>query len=165
MAAITDSTFAQAILDTLAVRMTLERNCIPYPMKALDYNGARIQINDPTNLGKLTVEARGGCLSNRAADPGQNLERLAVLTAFRFDDLNAPGGPKPFGYLACGFPDTLLPKGVTCASTEAQRRDPGATRAGRSTLSGSDLPQTAVDGRLRCCGNTGLFWSAPTTSR
>ena len=49
-------------------------------------------------------------------DPGSNLEKLAATIAFHYDDMVAPGGPRPMGYLACLIPDSLHPDIAPCVT-------------------------------------------------
>ena len=124
LVAVGDSARAQAILDSLAVRLERDGSaCVLPELEALTYNGVRLRI-DEAAMGKRSYDLRGGCLTGGRVDAARNLEKMAVAAAFFEDDRVALGGPKPFTYLACGFPDSLRPASVPCATTRARSRAP-----------------------------------------
>jgi hypothetical protein len=156
---VSDSAQAQAILDSLAVRVASNTTCAMTDLVALSYNGVRLSVTDPV-LGNLTVTVRDGCVSNGAIDLDRNLERLAVSTAFRYDDLDAPGGPKPSTYLGCLVPASLHPDIAPCATASVRQEQavpaPGRIRPSLFTTA----PRSAtLDGKRTGPQASGLSWS------
>lgn len=121
-AEIQDAGEAQAILDSLSARMAAPVPCAEVPALPSTpvYTAAILQFAVPVSDRKTFVIHDGYIHYNASLpcyrDPGSNLEKLAVATAFQYPDLNAPGGPKPMEYLACGVPDSLHEDSRPCAT-------------------------------------------------
>lgn len=121
-AQIADSAQARAILDSLAVRIAQSVPCseIPDMPSTPEYTAALLQFSIPVAQ-RRTLIVRDGYIHYDMnlpcyRDPGSNLEKLAVATAFQYPDLNAVGGPKPMAYLSCMVPDSLHAESEPCAT-------------------------------------------------
>lgn len=141
-AEITDAGESKAILDSLSARTAVAVPCSeipPMPSTPL-YTGTLLQFSVPI-VQRTTLVVRNGYIYYDIdlpcyRDPGSNLEKLAVATAFQYQDMNAPGGPKSMDYLSCMVPDSLHANSEPCAT--AIRPLPG-----NRNLSG------AADSRIR----------------
>lgn len=160
MVVVADSARTQAILDSLAVRLGRDGvTCSMPAMQALSYNGVRLRIDDAA-LGKKSIEVRAGCVSPGSTDHRQNLEKMAVAAAFFEDDLNAPGGPRAFAYLACGFPDSLRPVSVPCATASTRARARMSLNSMPSVVVPA-APSVGADGRQIESQRSGLSATYP----
>jgi hypothetical protein len=151
-AEIQDAAEAQTILDSLSARMAAPVPCSEVPALPSTplYTAAILQFAVPIVDRKTFVIHDGYIHYNSSLpcyrDPGSNLEKLAVSTAFQYPDVNAPGGLKPMEYLSCAVPDSLHAEAVPCAT--ALRPPMRGIRGARAKAYGfPDL--FTVDGRLR----------------
>lgn len=123
------------------------RDAMPYsalpPMPStLGYSGVRILPIIEGVRGK-TYYARQGWIYTSSAEPcyrdsGRNVEKAVVAAAFREDDLDYPGGPKPMVYLACMVPDSLHPESPCLTLLLHPYRAPSGGKTESSDVPGYD---------------------------
>jgi hypothetical protein len=166
-AEVSDMGQAKAILDSLDVRSLLAVPCSEVPSTGSTplYTGVLLRFTVPI-LDRRILVVHDGYISYDLTkpcyrDPEGNLEKLAVNTAFRYDDLSAPGGPKPMEYLACMVPDSLHPEIAACAtglwkpSLQRLRHPSNPGNGGRAEAA------ITLDGRRARTWRSGFYWSLP----
>ncbi len=165
--AVVKDVHASTILDSIEARLRLVVPCSeipPVPSTPL-YTGVLLNFSTPV-LGQKHLVVREGYISYDTTkpcyrDPGSNLEKLAATIAFHYDDIAAPGGPKPMGHLACAVPDSLHPDIAPCV-TGLYASSKRQFRSWRRPTAASPMEwAVTLDGRRTGIWRSGFYGSFP----
>ena len=167
-AEIADGPRTRAILDTLAVRIAAPVPCSEVPaMPSTPAYAATLLLFGAPVAGSRTLTVRDGYIHSDSSlpcyrDPGSNLEKLAVATAFLYPDQGAPGGPRPMAYLACLVPDSLHADILPCATGLPPPPRRGIASA---PADAGPAPRFGLDGRSRSPGSPQILLERPSLPR
>ena len=172
-ALIADSGVAKAILDSLAVRIAQTVPCSEIPaMPSTPLYTATLLLFSVPVAQRLTLIVRNGFIYYDTSkpcyrDPGSNLEKAAVAAAFQYEDLSAPGGPKPMDYLSCMVPDSLHAGSQPCVTGLQHSPRRGNLSGGQghpASQAGSALTDVPGPRKAPCFSWSGRFRPIPSSA-